>query len=192
MPLILTAAPAVEPVSLAEAKAHLRVDETVEDALINSLILAARLHVERALDAALIEQGWSLYLDAWPEDGAVSLPLGPVMAVNAVRIYSAADAALTLSADLYFVDTASPRARIVPRGAGAWPLPGRAANGIEIAFTAGFGASAANVPQILRQAILLLVAHWYEEREPIALGQSALAIPHMVSELIAPYRKVRL
>jgi len=192
MPLILTAAPAVEPVSLAEAKAHLRVDETVEDALINSLILAARLHVERALDMALIEQSWSLYLDAWPEERAVSLPLGPVMTVDAVRVHNAVDEAVTLSPSAYVVDTVSRDARIVPRDGLTWPQPGRAANGVEIAFTAGFGASAANVPQILRQAILLLIAHWYQEREPIALGQSALAIPHMVSDLIAPYRQVRL
>ncbi len=69
MPLILTAGPSVEPVSLAEAKAHCRVDGTAEDTLIASLIVAARMHVERALDAALIAQGWSLYLDGWPDRG---------------------------------------------------------------------------------------------------------------------------
>ena len=67
MPLILTAGPSVEPISLAEAKAHCRVDADAEDTLIASLILAARLHIERCLDLALISQSWSLYLDRWPD-----------------------------------------------------------------------------------------------------------------------------
>lgn len=66
MPLILTDGPAVEPVTLAEAKAHLRVDGTAEDTLIGSLIVTSRLHVEAAMGLALVTQSWSVFLDAWP------------------------------------------------------------------------------------------------------------------------------
>ena len=66
MALVMTAAPSVEPISLAEAKAHLRIDASDEDALLTSLITAARMFVERTLSLALVTESWSLYLDGWP------------------------------------------------------------------------------------------------------------------------------
>ena len=76
MPLVLTAAPALEPVSVSEAKEYLRIDSAVEDPVVASLILAARLHIEGALDIAMVTQSWSLFLDCWPEDGRVSIRSG--------------------------------------------------------------------------------------------------------------------
>lgn len=86
MALMLTAAPGVEPVTLAEAKAHLRREQTNEDVLIGSLIVTSRLHVEAALALALITQSWRLLLDRWPSGDAVELPLSPLQAVGAVRV----------------------------------------------------------------------------------------------------------
>ena len=91
----------------------------------------------------------------------------------------------------YAVDAASAEPRIV-RVAAGWPEPGRAAHGIEIDFTAGFGVAASDVPAPIRQAVPLLVAHWYEHRDPIAIGSDATAIPHGISELLLPWRKARL
>jgi uncharacterized phiE125 gp8 family phage protein len=65
-------------------------------------------------------------------------------------------------------------------------------NGIEIAFTAGFGATAEDVPMPIRLAIKMLVAHWYEMREPVLAGEAGNALPLGVASLIAPYREVRL
>jgi uncharacterized phiE125 gp8 family phage protein len=79
----------------------------------------------------------------------------------------------------------------VPNGV-SFPLPGKAAGGIEIAFTAGYGAAASDVPAPIRQALLLLVAHWYEHRDPIEIGTDATIIPAAVSELLQPYRVRRL
>jgi hypothetical protein len=206
MPLILTAAPAAEPVALAEAKAHLRVDSNAEDTLIASLIVTSRLHVEATAGLALMTQSWSWYRDAWPMPEAmpearphaklsqaapaVELPLRPVQSIAAVRLYDAAGAATTLDPATYLLDGAT--ARLIRHGALAWPRPGRIANGIEIAFTAGFGPVPADVPAPLRQAILLLVAHWYEHRSPLEGGAPAEPPPHMVSALLRPYRSVRL
>ncbi|MDH4981297.1 head-tail connector protein [Hyphomicrobium sp. D-2] len=190
MALVLTSAPALEPVTVSEAKAHLRVDGTAEDTLIGSLILTSRLHIEAALGLALITQGWRLKLDRWPKDGAVELPLGPVQAVTDVRVLDGAGVAQTVPPESYVADVASSPARIVPRG--AWPVPGQRTNGIEIDFSAGFGAAAGNVPAPVRQALLLLVAHWYEHRDPIEVGSKTTAIPAAVSNLLMPYRAVRL
>ncbi len=73
-----------------------------------------------------------------------------------------------------------------------WPMPGRDANGIEIAFVAGFGAQPSAVPEAIRHALLLLVAHWYANREPMELGSPAVAIPDDISRLLKPYRDLRL
>ncbi len=192
MPLILTAAPPVEPITLAEAKAHCRVTSDAEDTLIASLILAARMHIERSLDVALIEQSWSLYLDAWPEHHFVRLPLAPVISLDAVRLYDGGDASTTLDPGLFFLDAAGSRPRLVRRDAQAWPQPGRTANGVEIAFTAGYGPAPEDVPMPIRLAIKMLLAHWYEVREPVLPGQDSIPVPMGVNSLIGPYREVRL
>jgi uncharacterized phiE125 gp8 family phage protein len=191
MALVLTSDPAVEPVTVAEAKAHLRVDGSAEDTLIASLILTSRLHVETALGVALVTQSWRLLLDEWPPGKDVALPLRPVQAIDEVRVISAAGDPTIVAANNYLVDVAGTPPRLVRNGAG-WPQPGLPANGIEIDFTAGYGEAAADVPAPIRQAILLLVAHWYEHRAPIEAGGADTAVPMAVSELLAPYRVARL
>ena len=192
MPLILNAGPAVEPVSLAEAKAHLRIDGTAEDTLVGSLIVTSRLHVESALALSLVTQGWSWFFDAWPRDIAVKLPLRPVQSIAAVRLYDEAGDITTLASDTYLLDGAAAPARLVRQGALVWPKPGRIANGIEIAFTSGFGDVAADVPEPIRQAVRLLIAHWYEHRTPFEVGAAATPPPDTVEHLLAPYRIKRL
>ena len=192
MGAVLVQAPASEPVSLAEAKAHLRVDGSAEDTLISSLIITSRLHVEAALGLALVTQSWSLFLDAWPSGPHVRLPLRPVQSIDAVQLYAPDESVETLNPDIYLLDGAGIPARLIRQGSLAWPAPKRIANGIEIAFTAGYGPAVADVPAPIRQAVLLLVAHWYEHREPIEIGAAHTAVPHMVSELLHPYRRVSL
>ncbi|MBX9592496.1 MAG: head-tail connector protein [Hyphomonadaceae bacterium] len=192
MPLVLTSGPAVEPVSLAEAKAHLRVDGTAEDTLIASLIVTSRLHVEAVMGLALVTQGWAYFLDAWARGRALELPLRPVRSITAVRLYDENAVATTLAPASYVLDGAGTPARLVRQGARLWPKPGRTANGIEVAFTAGYGDAAADVPAPIRQALLLLIAHWYEHRTPFEVGALAEPAPDEVSRLLSPYRALRL
>lgn len=192
MPLVLRSGPAIEPVTVAEAKAHLRIDGTAEDILIASLILTSRLHVEAALDLALVNQSWTLMLDKWPRETApVEIPMSPLQSIDAVRVKNASGTAIAVSSSTYLVDIASRPARLVWNGAPR-PDPGIAANGIEIDFSAGFGATAGSVPAPLRHAVLLLTAHWYEHRDPVEVGSDAARIPAVISELIQPFRKFRL
>lgn len=192
MALVLTSGPAIEPVTLAEAKAHLRVDGTAEDMLVGSLIVTSRLHIEAALGLALITQSWSYFIDAWPPGPHLALPLRPVQSIAAVQLYAADETVTVVPADTYFLDGAASPARLVRSGDLAWPKPNRAANGIEIALVAGYGDAAADVPAPIRQAILLLIAHWHEHREPVAIGVATAPVPPMVSELLQPYRWIRL
>lgn len=192
MALVMTSGPALEPVSLSEAKAHLRVDSTDEDTLISSLIITSRLHIEASLGLALISQSWSLFLDDWPDGSTVRLPMRPLQTVSAVRLYAEDESITTLPANSYYVDAKGVPARIARLGGLGWPRPQRSTNGIEIAFTAGYGSLASDVPEPIRHALLLLIAHWYERREPFEVGGSAVAIPKMVSELLMPYRERRI
>jgi uncharacterized phiE125 gp8 family phage protein len=192
MALVLTAAPAAEPISLAEAKAHLRIDADDEDALLGSLIVAARAFVEKSLAGALITQEWSLFLDAWPRGGTVTLPIGPVQDVAAVRVYDPDDVPADVDEEGYSVDTLSEPARLALSASGVQLLPARLLNAYEIAFTAGYGDEASDVPDPIRQALKLLVAHWFEHREPVVLGEAPQEVPSTIASLLSPYRRVRL
>ena len=188
---LMTAAPAAEPISLAEAKAHLRVDASDEDALLNALIVAARMFIERNLGLALITQGWSYFLDFWPRSCCVTLPISPVEAVSAVKVHDGAGGFVDLDADAYAIDVLSQPARLVLRSA-VPAVASRELNAFEIALTAGYGDEASDVPAPIRHALTLLVAHWFERREPVVLGVAPQEVPATIAGLLLPYRRVRL
>lgn len=192
MTLVPLAGPASEPVSLEEAKAHLRVDADAEDTLIQSLITAARVHVEVSLGIALVSQSWLWLLDRWPEGRIAEIPLRPVQAVSSVKVKDASGSPVTMPASNYLLDGRGNPARLIASGPAGWPSPGVAANGIEVELQAGYGPAGGDVPRPLRHAVLLLVAHWFERREPVEVGDEMVTLPEMVSELLQPYRRVRL
>jgi uncharacterized phiE125 gp8 family phage protein len=187
MSLILTTPPATEPVSLAEAKAQLRVTHTDDDVYISTLIVSARRRIEARTGLRLITQGWSQFMDCWPVGGMIALGLTPVSAVSDVIVYGDTDAASTVDPAHYFLDAASHPPRVVFRQGRNPSPPGRPANGIEVRITAGFGLAAA-VPQDLKQAILLLVADGFAHRG----DETARPMPPAVLELINAYRVMRL
>lgn len=191
MSLVMTSPPAVEPVTVADAKAHLRIDGPSEDILLASLLLTSRLHIETALSLALVTQSWKLRLDSWPPGNKVELPLTPLQSVDAVRVKNASGVAAVVPAESYLVDLAARPARIVWNNTTP-PIPQVAANGIEIELTAGFGPDGASVPAPLKHAILLLAAHWYEHRDPDEIGGEGARVPTAVGELINPFRTYRL
>ncbi len=187
-PLLMTP-PAIEPVSLIEAKTWLRIDGAEEDGLITTLIAAARLMVEAASGRMLIDQGWRLVMDAWPVDGRLRLPLAPFRSVLGARVFDANGVATAVPAELLALELGSDPPVLAI--AGPVPQPGRAREGVDVDVIVGFGPSAADAPAPLKQAILLLVARWFENRGD-ALGPEAASLPADVAALIAPYRRVRL
>jgi uncharacterized phiE125 gp8 family phage protein len=188
MSLILTTPPLVEPISLAEAKAHLRITHSDDDAYISTLIIAARRLVEARTGLRLLQQGWSIFLDAWPNDGVIDLPLSPVSAVDDIVTYGELDTPAILDHAHYFLDAASRPARVVFRQGRNPANPGRRAKGIEVKVQAGFGATASAVPQDLKQAALFITAHWFSRRGE---GDDGV-LPMAVLELLSPYRMMRL
>lgn len=153
----LIAGPGEEPVTLAEAKAFCRIDVDDDDALVGALIASARLHVEAMTGRALVEQTWRLSLSCAPR--LVELPVVPAIALVAVPDGAA------LQGD----------AVLLPEAGGD----------VTIDYTAGYGDADA-VPADLKQAVLTLVAYWYENRDALT------APPLGFDRLIAGYRRVRL
>ena len=185
---ILTSPPTVEPLTLAEAKAHLRVTHDDDDTYISTLINSARSTVEQFCGLALMQQGWSVFYDIWPEQGVLKLPLAPIMAIADLLIYGEDDVAAPIDHAHYFLDVVSKPSRLVLRNGRSLPLPGRRANGIELKLIAGFGASADAVPNQIKQALLIIIADWYAARGDVDAG----ALPLSARSLLAPYRGVRL
>jgi uncharacterized phiE125 gp8 family phage protein len=183
MPSIQTSPPATEPVSLAEAKAHLRVTHNDDDAYIGTLIKTARQSIEAQTGLGLISQGWSVFLDDWPEQGVIELPLAPVLDIADIKVYGDDDTFAIIDPAHYYEDKISRPARIILRGSRNWAAPGRVANGIEILLAIGF----TSVPEPLREAILQLVGHWHETR-----GDDTTEKPLALSQLIQPYREMRV
>ncbi|ODT68561.1 MAG: hypothetical protein ABS75_20050 [Pelagibacterium sp. SCN 63-23] len=184
----LLAGPAEEPVSLAEAKAFLRVETDAEDALLTTLIGAARLHVEAVTGRALLAQRWRLVLDAWPESGRVRLPLAPLLAVTEIAAIDDSGASHEIALAQFGNEGDW---LLVPRQVADMPVL-QERQGIEIDYLAGFGETPEAVPADLRQAVSLLVAHWHEHRDGMAAPGSGALMPAAFAALVAPYRRVRL
>jgi len=188
MAAVLIEAPAGEPVSLAEARAQLGVAHGDDDALLATLITAARRVVEARTGLTLMTQHWLCLFDDWPQDGVMALPVAPVAEVDELAVFGADEAKAVIDPAHYLADLASRPPRLMLRGSRLWPRPGRAVNGIGVRVVAGFGPAPSDVPEPLRQAVLLLVAYFYAQRG----SEAGSGLPLGLAPLLAPYRGVRL
>ncbi|GAA0566699.1 head-tail connector protein [Rhizomicrobium electricum] len=182
MSLQLLTPPAAEPVTLAEAKAHLKIDTSDEDALVATLITAARARAEWHTGRAFVTQRWRLRLDAWPQQGVIELPLPPLVSVEEVAVTDAGGIRSVLDPAAYRVDAASAPGRVIVT---VRPPSLRARDGLEVAFTAGYGDASA-VPVAIQQAILEVVADLYTHRgddDPVGVSGQALLAPYRVFKL---------
>lgn len=189
MSALLLTAPAIEPLSLDEARAFLRVEHNDDDEVIAALVAGSRMHVEAQTRRALITQSWRLSADAWPQDGRLPVVPGPLQRLTAARVYDFEGLPHDVDVQAFVPDKAASLLAFTPW---AVPAPGRIAAGIELDVTVGYGDSAVDVPEALRQAIRLLVGHWYDNRGLIAVGQQVAELPASVGPLIAPYRMLSL
>lgn len=190
MSWVVAAPPQAEPVSLDEARRHLRDPESSQDPLINSLITAARQHIERVCERALMPQSWRLSLDAFPS-GCIELPGGLVRSITTVAYTDASGAAQTLAAGTgYQADLDAQPARLSPPAAGgSWPsTQSDKVNAVQITYAAGY-ADAAAVPAPVKAALLLIVADLFELREAGVIGTTVQDNP-AVSRLLMPYKRV--
>jgi uncharacterized phiE125 gp8 family phage protein len=186
MPAILLTPPASEPISLAEAKNFLRVEHDADDELIAALIAAARNAIELATRRVLIAQTWRMTLHCWPASGRIVSPVNPLVSLTAGRVRREDETFSVLDPTAFMLDTASVPGVIAFERAGVTE-PVRALAGIELDVEAGYGA-AVDVPAPLTQAIRLLLAQSYEQRDQVRPD----ALPETVAALVAPFRILSL
>lgn len=182
----LVTAPAAEPVTLAEAKNHLRVDITDDDILIESLILVARNTCEGISNHKFITQTWDIFMDAFPGGDEFILPksLSPLISVTHIKYTDEDSNQSTFNSSNYAVDTYSDPGRIRLTKDANWPSDELyVINAVEVRVVVGYGDDA-NIPQEYKQAILLLLGHWYENREQVTVGEVAREIPMGVEALL--------
>ncbi len=185
MALALITAPAAEPVTLAEAKDHLRLASADDNGYVTALITVAREQVEAFTRRALVTQTWDLSLDAFP--AVIEVPLPPLQSVGSVTYVDDAGTTQTLDASKYTVDAASQPGRIVPAWGETWPATRAVPNAVTVRFTAGYGDAGSDVPRPIRQAMLVAIADLYEHREDRVVGLSVADLD-AVRRLLWPYR----
>ena len=188
IPILLTP-PAVEPISLTQAKIWLRIDHSHEDELISALIASARLVVESAARRMLVLQTWRIVMDQWPSADII-IPLAPVRRVLALRTLNDVDAGVVAPPSTYIAATSGGVGRI--RFLTAAIAPQKKIGGVEIDVELGFGSGPEGVPETLKTAMRLLIARWYEQRGDVESDGVFERMPPAVASLIAPYRRLRL
>lgn len=175
MGLRLITPPAEYPVTLAETKKHCRVDGSDEDTLLNSYIAAATAHVESYTGRAIMDQTWELVLDDFT--GCILFPKGPVQSITSITYYDTDEVLQTLATDQYVLDNVNDPAWVVRPSDVSWPSVAQGVNNVIIRFIAGYS----DVPPEIKAAILILVAHLYDNRE-------AGASPDAVNALLVNHR----
>lgn len=183
MSLIVITPPAVEPVSLAEAKAYLRVDGADEDLLITGLIRAAREYCESVKGHAFYEQTLELALTGWPysfggdEPDRIILPRAtPLRSIVSVKYRSSAGTESTWATSEYVADAVRQPGALMLGYGKSWPdsdlYP---ASPIRIRYVAGVTPSSPEIPfpEAWKLAMKLLIGHWYRNREAVTVGSTA-------------------
>jgi uncharacterized phiE125 gp8 family phage protein len=191
MAMELLSGPTVEPIEIGEAKLFLRIDSDVENSLIKSLIETSRAHVEAALGMALIRQTWRMSVALRTLNNRINLPIWPIQTVGAAKIKTDTAVEVTVPPAALELDKAVRPHRIWIANSLSEVVHDPTAR-LEVDLVAGYGAAAVDVPAPIRHAMLLLVSHWYETREPALVGHQATKIPHTISELLQPYAEVRV
>lgn len=207
--LTIDTAPAEEPVSVVDAKAHLRVDITADDLYIGGLVTACRELVEEHLQRKLITQTLELTLDRFPpssfflplhhdhsfdhgRDPSIYLPRSPVSSVTSIQYIDDAGVLQTLAASEFKVDLKSLVPRIVPAFGKEWPTTRAEINAVTVKFVAGYGADGTFVPKPIIHAIKLCVGTYYDPVRATVIVGSASKLPDAADALLGPYRVATL
>ena len=175
-----------EPVTVAEAKAHLRVETTDDDTYITTLIKIARKHIEDICGISMISQTWDLWLNHFPNE--IKIPRPPLISVTSITYTDTDGDSQTLATGVYTVDSDSDPGRIYEAYDQSFPSVRSIPKAIKVRFVSGFSATATGVDEDLKHAMLLLIGQWFENREPVVVGTIAAEIPMTVKSLLAPYK----
>lgn len=194
------------PVTIADAKAHLVVTSSTDDALISSYVHAAGQMVSNLTGRSLINSTYTLLLPNWPSTydqpflssantakptrlaTTIRLPRSPLVSVSSIKYYDSDNTQQTISSSNYIVTTGVEPPTIEPLATYSWPPLYSRDWPIEIIFVAGYGTAETSIPDAIQHAIKMLVANWYENRESVLVGTISKPIEHAVDALLSDYR----
>jgi uncharacterized phiE125 gp8 family phage protein len=192
MGLVLTTPPAAEPLLLAAAKTHVRIDpdQTADDAMVTSMITGARQEAEETISASLITQTWTATYDCFPWwRGPLPLVRGPVRSITSINYIDPSGAPQTLSSALYFLENLE-RSDCVRLAANQnWPTTAHVGNAVSIVYQTGYGDAAANVPYPIISAMLLRIGDLYRNREAQIIERAAAVQNQAFVDLLARYER---
>lgn len=201
--LVRTTDVVTEPVTSAEAKTHCKIETSDDDTYVSALITTARQYIEDILDMALAEQVWQARYDNFPvatvpgydppmpfypvSNAAFVLPRAPMSSGTVTITYrdtAGVNQTLSSASSDFQVDYRATPGRIYPNYSETWPATRGDENSVVVQWTAGYAAGA--IPKTLKHAVLLLVAHWYEMRQPVVAGYSQVtSVPSTLETLLA-------
>lgn len=178
MPLTRISGPAVEPLSLSEARLQCRLaaDDTAEDTLLTLCIQAVREAAEHQLGRALIEQTWEQTAESFPA-GAIALERHLAASITSITYTDTAGAEQTLSGLAYLLQVDQQGAQVLPAAGTNWPAVTSGPGAVRVRYVVGYGASGADVPAAVRQWLLVTVAAFFAQREAFDATGRAAALP---------------
>lgn len=206
MALQLVTAPAVYPLTETEIWDHLRLNltqfgEPADKDHVTALLAAATAYLDGRdgiLGRALVTQVWDLTLDQFPATDSIALPLPPIQSVTSITYVDELGASQTFSSSKYALSAAKHWGPRINLNYGeVWPTTRYQPDAVTVRFVAGYddGSSPADpqgsVPAPIKAAMKLLIAHWYEHREQVVMGQTPAELPMAVTALLGPYRVLR-
>lgn len=181
MAIKVITAPATEPVSLTDVEGQCQSGIPTDQAdTVNGYIVAVRQKVENDLRRTLITTTLDLVLDSFPcpttrnPFAALEIPLPPLQSVVSVKYLSSDNVLTTLDPSEYVVDTDSTPGRVIPAYGKVWPSTLDFPGSVRVQFVAGYGDTAEDVPQCIKNWMLLNVGALYENREVLTIGQGGV------------------
>tara|TARA_R110002020_G_scaffold58135_4_gene159575 strand:+ start:285 stop:860 length:576 start_codon:yes stop_codon:yes gene_type:complete len=182
---VITAA-TTDILTLAEAKAHLKVDTTADDTLITTLIKSATQSAEQFTNMYFITTDVKQYCDTWTD--VQTLYKSPVQSINVIKYYDNDNTLQTLASSVYLLDDKSKPARVTTDVDQNFPTLADRTNAIEVRYDVGFGDAASDVPEIIKQAVLLIIGNWYANRESVITGRTTTEMPLSSQYILGQYK----
>lgn len=183
--VIVQTATVLDALVAADIRAHVGQPNTDDDAMLSALWSAACDWTEAYLGRGLLTQTREATYDGGPCGDVVLLP-EPVTAITSVTFYDVAGDATAVTTSTYRLDTGGLPPRLVLKDGQSWPTSVRDESSVVVRYTCGW--AVATLPKAIRQALLLLTAHWYEHRQPVVTMGGVTPVPMGVEALLMPYR----
>lgn len=192
MSLSLITAATESPISVAEAANQLNITGSDDDAFLESLIAGVTAYFDGnngILGRALLTQTWDLKLDRFPysDADAIYMPLPPLQSVTHIKYIDSDGSLQTWDSSNYVVDTASQPGRIYLAYNKSWPDTRDIRDAVIVRFVCGYGAAATSIPKDIKQCLLGMISHWYENREAVSMKQ-AVEVPFFAQAIIDRYK----